>query len=92
MGDEQSKLHALWHRARTGTMTPWTEAKAWALREIYRENNKEKKNPDFGVLVYVAAKLRKKCERQPPSAEAVRQLYQKMDEDPQWTQSASSNQ
>ena len=61
--DGQSKLQSLWTSARVGTMTPWTQAKAWALREVWRdERKKQKLKGDHGLLIYVAGKLTTKGE------------------------------
>ena len=44
-------------------MTPWTQAKACALREVWRDHRKtEKKVGDHGLYVYIAGKLRTKGE------------------------------
>ena len=34
---DQQTLRRLWKEARGGTLTPWSEAKVWALREAWRE-------------------------------------------------------
>ena len=79
MGDDRATLHSLWHHARKGTMSPWTEAKAWALREVWRESHQT----DYGLLTYVAGKLKKKGGGK-PTKEAVRRLFEKMDDDAEW--------
>ena len=60
-------------------MSPWTEAKAWALREVWRESHQT----DYGLLTYVAGKLKKKGGGK-PTKEAVRRLFEKMDDDAEW--------
>ncbi len=79
MGDDRATLHSLWHHARKGTVSPWTEAKAWALREVWRESHQT----DYGLLTYVAGKLKKKGGGK-PTKEAVRRLFEKMDDDAEW--------
>jgi len=70
-------------------MTPWTEAKAWALREVWRDERKKgNKTGDYGLCTYVAPKLTVKGEGKKvggnPSPSALRQLYEKMDQDKDW--------
>ena len=60
MDDEQTQLHALWHKARAGNLTPWSEVKARALREVWRDTLQKKDDSDYGLLPYAAARLKKK--------------------------------
>ena len=70
-------------------MTPWTQAKAWALREVWRdERKKQKQKGDHGLLTYVASKLTTKAEGNAkgaaPSVAALSQFYNKIDNDKKW--------
>jgi len=60
------------------------QAKAWALREVWKDDEKSL----WGLNEYVASKLRKTKKGQPkgehPSAACIGQLFEKMDSDPDW--------
>ena len=83
--DDAPSLEKLWHGGRTGTLAPWSEAKAWALRVVWRETHK---GNDHGLNTYVAGKLRKigggKGPSGKPSPQAVGQVFEKMDDDRLW--------
>ena len=70
---------------REGYMSGQTQARAWALREVWRDENGEK---TYGMLTHIASKLytitppRKKKEH--PSSQALGQLFDKMDNDQEW--------
>ena len=46
----QDLLKKAWHGGRQGYLSPLSEARAWALREIWREEGK----PEYGMLTYIA--------------------------------------
>ena len=52
---DQQSLATLWTSARRGCLTPWSEAKVWALREVYLEHGPGKKH---GLNEWVAKKVR----------------------------------
>ena len=80
MGDtSQELLQRAWTQGRTGYLAAWSEAKAWALREVWRETH----NSDHGLGTHVAGKLRK-VGGGAPTSQAVMQLFRKMDADPEW--------
>ena len=80
MGDtSQELLQRAWTQGRTGYLAAWSEAKAWALREVWRETH----NSDHGLGTHVAGKLRK-VGGGAPTSQAVMQLFHKMDADPEW--------
>ena len=54
MTSEQELLRNAWRSAKTGNLSPLSECKAWALREVWREE----KDTDHGLLVFVAARLK----------------------------------
>ena len=76
--DAQTKLATMWHSGQEGYLSPWSEAKVWALREVYQETHGGK---TYGMNVYIAGKVEKIGDGN-PTKEAIRQLLQKMDEDP----------
>ena len=78
--DTQTKLAALWHGGQRGNLSPWSEAKVWALREVYQDTHEGK---TWGLYTYIAGKV-EKIGGGSPSREAIRQLCEKMEEDPEW--------
>ena len=78
---KQDLLRSAWLDAKAGALSGREQAKAWALREIWKDDGKA----DFGMQTYIAGKLKKKDGRAPTSA-AVRQLLIKMDADDDWMQ------
>ena len=71
------------HKAREGHMTPMTEARAWALREMWREARKS----DRGMLSYIGRKVVTYKEGGAgchPSPSAISQFFAKVDGDPDW--------
>ena len=81
----QELLEAAWTKTIHGKLPPWEEAKAWALREVWRSDHET----DFGMLGYVAGKI-VKTGGENPSPTAVAKLYAKMDADSQWFPGKSS--
>ena len=75
----QELLKQAWTQGRTGHLSAWSEAKAWALREVWRETH----TSDHGLGTHVAGKLRKVGGGQ-PTGEAVMKLFRKMDADADW--------
>ena len=81
----QKLLKEAWLGGREGYMSGQTQARAWALREVWRDENGEK---TYGMLTHIASKLytitppRKKKEH--PSTSALSQLFDKMDHDEEW--------
>ena len=67
-----------------GNLCGREQAKAWALREVWQQ---EGKSP-YGMLPFIAGKLRKTKDGKPtgeaPSKQAVEQLFDKLDSDPEW--------
>ena len=78
-GSLQELLKRAWTEGRTGHLNAWSEAKAWALREVWRDTHKS----DHGLGTHVAGKLRK-VGGGAPSGEAVMKLFRKIDADPEW--------
>ena len=81
----QEVLKEAWLGGRQGNMSGQTQARAWALREVWKDEHGEK---TYGMLTHIASKLytitppRKKKEH--PSSNALGQLFDKMDNDQEW--------
>ena len=81
----QELLKEAWLGGRQGNMSGQTQAKAWALRGVWKDEHGEK---TYGMLTHIASKLytitppRKKKEH--PSSQALGQLFDKMDNDQEW--------
>ena len=82
----QELLKEAWLGGRQGNMSGQTQARAWALREVWKDEHGEK---TYGMLTHIASKLytitppRKKKEH--PSSSALAQLFDKMDSDKEWS-------
>ena len=76
---KQACLEAAWKQGAKGYLPAWEEAKAWALREVWRKDY----DSDYGLLAYVAGKVVKSGGGDPSPA-AISQLYAKMDADASW--------
>ena len=80
MGDsKQILLRSAWLDAKKGSLSGREQAKAWALREMWRDDGKS----DHGMLPYIAGKLKKKGGGS-PSSSAVFQFLAKVDADDDW--------
>jgi len=75
----QELLKEAWLGGRDGYLSPLSEARAWALREVWRDGNES----EWGMLSYIAGKLKKKGGGNPGVA-AVSKFFAKLDADPQW--------
>jgi hypothetical protein len=77
MGEEtQLLLEKAWLAGKTGCMGALAEARAWALREVWREGGK----PDYGMLVFICARVTKVGGGNPSPA-AVSGFFDRVDED-----------
>ncbi len=85
-GGHQALLRRAWTEAREGNLSAVSQAKAWALREVWRDAGKG----EHGLKTYVAGKLQKAGGTDPPTSAAVHLLFQKMDEDEEWFPGKSS--
>ena len=74
-------LEEAWTGGSRGHMSAVAEARAWALREVWREQHQGK--GDYGLLSFVAARV-KKVGGGNPSPSAVSQFFEKVDEDEGW--------
>ena len=61
-----------------------SEARAWALREVWRDENK----PEYGMFTFIASKVTKQGNGKKggghPSRDAVRKFFEKVDADRHW--------
>ena len=81
----QEALRAAWLDAPIGQLCAWEQAKAWALREAWRDEGK----PDYGMLAHLAGKLNKAGGGQRPGGrhptpQALGQFFTKVDADASW--------
>ena len=76
---QQALLRSAWLDAKDGPLSGREQAKAWAMREIWKGDGK----PKHGMLMYIAAKLKKKGGGS-PSCPALHQLFAKVDADDDW--------
>ena len=76
---KQALLRSAWLDAKSGSLSGREQAKAWALREVWKDDDK----PDHGMLIYIARKLKKKGGGS-PSSSAVFQFFAKADADDAW--------
>ena len=78
--DHQELLRQAWLEGRAGCLAAREQAKAWALREVWKDSGKG----DHGMKTYIAGKLTKQGGRKPPTSEAIRQFFEKIDADADW--------
>ena len=75
----QDLLRKAWRGGREGNLSALEEARAWALREVWQDDDK----PDYGMHTYIAGKIVKIGGGHPGRA-AVRQFFARVDADPEW--------
>ena len=79
-----SSLEEAWTGGPDDRLCAREQAKAWALREIWREEGKE----NYGLLAFVASKLKKnlkgKPQGGPPTKQSLHEFFAKVDDDPSW--------
>ena len=73
---KQDMLRSAWLDAKDDSFSGIEQAKAWALREIWRDVGKA----DHGMNIHIAGKLKKQGGGA-PSSEAVRKFFDKVDTD-----------
>ena len=75
-------LRAAWLAGPEGRLCGREQAKAWALREMWLAEKK----PAYGMLAFIAARVRKtvrgKPGREAPTPEAIAEFFSKVDKDP----------
>ena len=70
---KQELLRALWLEAKSGALPAREQARAWALREAWKDSGKA----EYGMLTYIAGKLTK-TDGQAPQSEAVKSSLRKL--------------
>ena len=75
----QEVLKAAWIGGRHGSMSALAQARAWALRAVWRDDKK----PDYGMLVYICGKV-KKVGGGSPTSSALKEFFEKVDADADW--------
>ena len=91
MGDsKQELLRKAWLGGRHGNLSPMMEARAWALREVWKDD----KESSYGMLEYIAGKVVKVApegeEAEQPTKQAMAKFFLKVDADPDWFPGESS--
>ena len=76
---QQALLRSAWLDAKDGSLSGREQAKAWAMREIWKGDGK----PEHGMQTYIAEKLKKKGGGS-PSCSAVHHCFAKVDADDDW--------
>ena len=80
----QEALRKSWMEAADDRLCGREQAKAWALREVWREDGKK----PYGLNAFVASKVWKQKAGKPkgahPTGEAISLFFQKTDSDPDW--------
>ena len=76
---QQEQLRSAWLVGKEGCLPGREQAKAWALREVWRESGKT----DYGMHAYIAGKLTKQGGDSPERG-AVRKFFDKIDADDDW--------
>ena len=84
MADAQDALRDAWLGGPEDRLCGREQAKAWALRAVWRDDKKG----DHGLYAYVASKVRKTRKGKPtgghPCGEAMKEFFVKIDADPDW--------
>ena len=82
---KQELLQEAWNGGRVGALSPQTQARAWGLREAWRDEHGEK---TYGMLTHIASKLytvtAPKAKKEHPTAAALHQLFERIDGDKAW--------
>ena len=71
----QDLLRSAWLDAKDGSLSGREQAKAWALREIWKDSGKA----DYGMKTFIAGKLKKKGGGS-PSSEAMTRFFDKVED------------
>ena len=83
----QELLQKAWLSGRTGSMCALQQARAWALREVWRDDDKS----EYGMYEYIAGKV-EKVGGGHPGGDAIMKFFQRVDEDPRWFPGKSAQQ
>ena len=72
-------MREAWLGGRDGNLSGQMQAKAWALREAWRDAGKGK----YGMLPYICSKMTK-VGGYPPKPSALQEFFEKVDADADW--------
>jgi len=88
MSGHLGDLRELWLGGQDNRLCAREQAKAWALREVWLEENKKKEKGTYGLNEYVAARVRKNRGGKPagehPSGSSMKEFFEKVDKDEEW--------
>ena len=76
---KQLELKDLWLAGPDGQLCALEEMKAWALREVWRQDGRG----DYGMCAFIAKKVHKN-DGSCPTRNSVRKLLEQIDADPEW--------
>lgn len=80
----QEAAQAAWLQGPEGKLCGREQAKAWALREVWKEEGKS----SYGMLQFVAKRVRKtkngKPNGPPPTVQSLSEFFDKVDNDKEW--------
>ena len=76
---KQELLRSAWLEGKKGSLNGREQAKAWALRESWKDSGKG----EYGMNAYIAGKLLKQGGGS-PGREALRRFFEKIDADDEW--------
>ena len=80
----QDELRSVWLQAPEGKLCGREQAKAWALREVWRAEGRG----DYGMYPFIAGKVKKTFQGKPkgasPGVSAIKEFFDKTDNDPEW--------
>jgi hypothetical protein len=77
--ERQTLLREAWAGGKKGSLSALAEAKAWALREVWRQDRKT----EYGMLEFIRLRVRK-VKGGNPSAPALYQFFERVDGDRDW--------
>ena len=78
--ENQRRLSALWKTGRDGSLSPWSQTKAWGLKHAWERTHEE--GQTHGRNTWIAERLYLEGKpRRHPSGQAIGQLLAKMDDD-----------
>ena len=78
--DHQRQLSTLWKTGRDGSLSPWSQAKAWGLKHAW-ELTREK-GQTYGLNAWIAERLYVEGKpKKHPTGQAIGQLLEKMKDD-----------
>ena len=78
--DHQRQLSTLWKTGRDGSLSPWSQAKAWGLKHAWELTHE--KGQTYGLNAWIAERLYVEGKpKKHPTGQAIGQLLEKMKDD-----------